>query len=128
MPFRQPEGTDEMPEQTLYTISKDDQERFAPYLPSKRTEFLRESPDSPPPVATIEYYHITPRFDQMWEVLNTFSERLKKETDPDTLCIIADPELKTLQMWRQNLTPEQVVLYRKDPAVCLHCSVTVRMF
>jgi hypothetical protein len=127
-PFRQPEGTDERPEQALYTISKEDQERLAPYLPPKRSDFLRERPDSPLPETSIRRYHIMPHFDQPWEVLNAFSERLKKETEPNTLFIVDNPEFKILQMWRQNLTPEQVIVYRKDPAVYWHCLETVRSF
>jgi len=41
-PFRQTESTHERPAQTLNTISKEDQERLAPYLPPPRTEFLKE--------------------------------------------------------------------------------------
>lgn len=117
-PFRQLESTEEPLRPTLYTISKEDQERLAPYLPPKRNDFLRERPDSPPLETPVDYYHISP-MEQPWEVLNAFSERLRRETDPNTLFISEIPKYKVLQFWFQYLTPEQVDTYRKDPAVGL---------
>ena len=43
-PFKQPENASSRLQQTLYTISKSDQERLNPYLPAQRTTFLSEGP------------------------------------------------------------------------------------
>jgi 2,5-diamino-6-(ribosylamino)-4(3H)-pyrimidinone 5'-phosphate reductase len=45
-PFCRPQEDTSLQEQTVYTISKEDVERLAPYLPPKRSEFLRERQDS----------------------------------------------------------------------------------
>lgn len=49
-PFRQPQEDAPCPKQTVYTISKDDQRRLAPYLPPKRDTFLTEAYRNDPAV------------------------------------------------------------------------------
>jgi hypothetical protein len=113
-PFCQLRDEAPRPEQTLYTISKEDQERLAPYLPPKRDEFLIEGP-------ILTGCLILPKDGQSYEVLNTFTERLKTETDQITLRIHPRRGNGPAH-WYQTLTPEQVDIYQNDPAVYLSCS------
>jgi hypothetical protein len=48
-------------------------------------------------------------------ILDAFSTRLKQETETDTLFIIQSSN--NVYYWYQDLTPEQVEIYKSDPAV-----------
>ncbi|KAE9374698.1 hypothetical protein N431DRAFT_438112 [Stipitochalara longipes BDJ] len=96
------------PEQTLYTISEEDQQRLAPYLPQKRDTFLIEGP-------VVLGCFILSRLGASTEDLKAFTERLKTETNPKTLW--ADETGQLIASWYQYLTPEQVQDYKSDPAV-----------
>jgi len=61
---------------------------------------------------------ITPNDDKSWDTLTAFTERLKSETDPNTLNIGPNvPSAKFIGYWVQYLTQEEVVKYKQDPAV-----------
>jgi hypothetical protein len=111
-PFCQPPDDTPRPEQTLYIVSKEDQERLTPYLPPKRIDFLQEKP-------VLQGYTIAPNKKQPYEVLNAFTESLKRETDPSTFVIVESASTQWVGYWYQKLTPEQVEAYGNDPAVCL---------
>jgi 2,5-diamino-6-(ribosylamino)-4(3H)-pyrimidinone 5'-phosphate reductase len=110
-PFCQPPDDVPRPERTLYTVSKEDQERLARYLPPKRIDFLPEK-------LVPQVYTIISNEEQPYKVLDGFTERLKRETDSSTLVIVKNAATQWVGYWYQKLTPEQAEAFQDDPAVC----------
>lgn len=68
-----------------------------------------------PYIATTTLSYITPRLELDASVINAFTEKLKLETNPETL-YVSGGTLFT-GYWTQYLTSTQVGAYLRDPAV-----------
>jgi hypothetical protein len=61
---------------------------------------------------------IEPKLGVSYEVLSSFTNRLKAEYDPNKLAVTEDAEDEFLAYWYIPLLPNQVEIYTHDPAVC----------
>jgi hypothetical protein len=60
---------------------------------------------------------IQPNTNQPYEVLTAFTTRLQIENGPNSLWVVDAPSAQFLGFWQLPLTPDQVDLYKQDPAV-----------
>ena len=61
---------------------------------------------------------IEPKLGVSYEILSSFTNRLKAEYDPNKLAVTEDAEDEFLAYWYIPLLPNQVEIYTQDPAVC----------
>ncbi|EPE32989.1 Subtilisin-like protein [Glarea lozoyensis ATCC 20868] len=61
-------------------------------------------------------YHISPKKGIPQQIINEFTEKLEKETDPGTLWTNGFED-EFVVFWAQYLTPEQESFYKTEPAV-----------
>jgi hypothetical protein len=60
---------------------------------------------------------IEPKQGVPYEVLSSFTNRLKAENDPSKLAIAEAPSAQFLAYWYLPLSLDQVDAYKQDPAV-----------
>ena len=68
---------------------------------------------------TFTYYIITPNPSASADIINAFTERLRDETDANTLRVGGVPAIDYVNHWTQFLNSTQVAQYRASPAVSL---------
>ncbi|KAF8865911.1 hypothetical protein BDZ45DRAFT_683890 [Acephala macrosclerotiorum] len=66
--------------------------------------------------ATPTLYVIIPNYDTSRDVITSFTERLKEETNPSPLWVSDAPAANYTSFWMQSLNSTQVEEYKKDPA------------